>query len=83
MLMWEIMGLTMAFFVLLGAVAFRVRVGSAFHKGMKRCVYASLLLFFCSLLPGMQMGVNALAIAAVALLGVPGLALLQVIALMP
>jgi len=82
-MMWEIITLTTIFFGVLGSAAFRVRVGSAFHRGMKKCVYAVWALFLFSLLPGVQLGVNALNIALTAALGAPGIALTQIIALMP
>ena len=83
MLMWKWMGLTAVLFAALAFIALRMRVGSAFHRGLQKCVCACLALFLCSLVPGMQAGVNALAVAVVAVLGLPGLGLLQVIALMP
>ena len=74
---------TAALFLLLSLTAMRLRVGSAFHKGLTRCTCAGVVLLLGSLLPGIQVGVNALAIAAVAILHAPGLVLLQVIAMMP
>ena len=41
------------------------------------------LLAVCSLIPGFRVGINALSVACVGALGLPGLGLLQVIALMP
>ena len=83
MLIWKWIGLTAAFFTVLACIALRMREGSAFHRGLQKCVCACLALFLCSLVPGMQAGVNTLAVAVVAALGLPGLGLLQVIALMP
>ena len=74
---------TAVFFGTLGYISHRVRVGSAFFTGMKRCVCAVWMLYLLSLVPGMRMGVNALSIATVAALGAPGAGLLQIIALMP
>lgn len=81
--MWYILFVTAVFFSSLGFISFRVRVGSAFFKGMKKCVCAVWVLYLLSLVPGMRMGVNALGVATVAALGLPGAMLLQVIALMP
>lgn len=61
----------------------RVRIGSPFHKALSRGVKAVGMLAFCSLIPGFRAGVNALTVACVAALGLPGLGLLQVIAMMP
>ena len=81
--MIQIMLCTAVFFGALGCISHRVRVGSAFFTGMKRCVCAVWVLYLLSLVPGMRTGVNALSIATVAVLGAPGAVLLQVVSLMP
>ena len=68
---------------LLYAVCLRVRVGSRFHRALTRAVCAVWALMLFSLLPGARVGVNALTVACVGWLGLPGLGLMQVIALMP
>ena len=67
----------------LSAVCRRVRVGSRFHRALVRGVCALWALVAFSLVPGARVGVNALAVACVGWLGLPGLGLLQVIAIMP
>lgn len=74
---------TAGLFAVLGFVSLRVRVGSTFYKGMKKCVYAVWLLYILSFVPGLRAGVNALGVGLVAALGIPGAVLVQVIALMP
>ena len=81
--MGEIILCTAGFFAVLGYLTLRVRVGSIFYKGVKRCVYAVWGLYILSLIPGLRAGVNALDVGLVAALGVPGAVLVQVIALMP
>ena len=70
-------------FALLTAICLRVRIGSRFHHGVSRGVWAVWALILCGLIPGFRVGVNALSVACVGVLGLPGLGLLQVIALMP
>lgn len=61
----------------------RVRVGSRFHRGLGRGLEALGVLLVLSLAPGFRVGVNALTVVCVALLGLPGAGMLQVIAMMP
>lgn len=81
--MWMLIVITAAFFALLYAFCMRVRVGSGAFCAMKRSVMAVWGIVFLSLLPGIRIGLNALNVMMVALLGAPGAVLLQVIALMP
>lgn len=67
---------------LLYAVCLRVRVGSRFHRVLTRAVCAVWTLMLFSLVPGAHIGVNALTVACVGWLGLPGLGMLQVIAMM-
>ncbi|MBQ9301392.1 MAG: hypothetical protein IJ214_12875 [Clostridia bacterium] len=67
---------------LLAAVCLRVRVGSRFHRGITRGVYAVWALMLLSLIPGFRAGVNTLTVACAGALGLPGIGLMQVIALM-
>jgi len=67
---------------LLAAVCLKTRVGSRFHRGLTRGVCALWALMLCTLLPGWGVGVNALTVACVGWLGLPGLGLLQVVAMM-
>ena len=67
----------------LAAVCPRVRIGSPTHRALRRGAAALGLLAVCSLIPGFRVGINALSVACVGALGLPGLGLLQVIALMP
>ena len=76
-------GIGLLSLALLAAVCPRVRVGSPFHRALCRGTAAVAALADCSLIPGARVGVNALTTACVAALGLPGLGLLQVIALMP
>ena len=73
--------LTLLFFGALACVCLHVRVGSRFHRSLTRAVCALWMLIFCSLIPGI--GVNAVNVACVSLLGLPGLGLLAVVAGMP
>lgn len=82
-MVFAVMGLTAAFFLLLGFFSLRVRVGSGVFRALKRGVCALWALVFLSLVPGTSLGVNALNILALSALGVPGAVLLQVIAWMP
>ncbi len=68
---------------LLAVVCPRVRVGSRFHRGLTRALCALSALALFSLVPGARVGVNALTAACVSALGLPGLAVLQVISMMP
>ena len=82
--MIEMIG-TLAALTAMGAIAavcLRVRVGARFHRGLCRAVCAVWALALFSLIPGVQVGVNALTVACVSWLGLPGLGLLQVIAMM-
>ena len=73
-------GIALLSFALLAAVCLRTRVGSPFHRGVTRAVW---MLAGLSLIPGCRVGVNALTVACVSVLGLPGLGLVQVIALLP
>ncbi len=77
-----IMITTGVFFMTLNAVCSRIRIGSRFHRAMTRAVAALFVLVLFSVLPFARVGVNALTVACVSLLGLPGLGMLQVIALM-
>ena len=79
----EIALVTAAFLGMLTLLCAHVRVGSRAHRALSRAVCAVCLLMLSSLLPGMRVGVNALTVACVACLGLPGLGLLQVLTLMP
>ena len=70
------------FFTMLNAVCRRVRIGSRFHRAMTRAVAALFVLVLFSFLPFARVGVNALTVACVSMHGLPGLGMLQVIALM-
>ena len=74
---------TLIFFLLLAVICIRVRVGSPFHRGLTRVVCALWALIGCSLIPGIGIGVNAVNVACVSFLGVPGLGLLAVLARLP
>lgn len=76
-------GIALLFFALLAAVCLRTRVGSPFHRGVTRAVCSVWMLAGLSLIPGCRVGVNALTVACVSVLGLPGLGLVQVIALLP
>ena len=76
-------GIGLLSLTLLAVVCPRVRVGSPFHRAPCRGTAAVAALAACSLIPGARVGVNALSAACVAILGLPGLGLLQVIAMMP
>lgn len=60
----------------------RVRIGSPAHRALRRGVMALGALWALSLLPGFRVGVNALTVSCAALLGLPGVAVMQAIALM-
>ncbi len=75
--------LTLVFFACLALFCIHMRVGSPFHRGLTRAVCALWMLIFCSLIPGIGIGVNAVSVACVSLLGLPGLGLLAVVAGMP
>ena len=78
-----VMVLSALFFWVLGSFCMRVTVGSGTYRALSRCLCAVCVLLALSLVPGVRMGVNLLNVAAIALLGVPGGILMQVIALMP
>ena len=82
-MMWKLIFVTAAFFALLYAFCVRVRVGSGAFRALKRSVTAVWALLFLSLLPGVTMGLNALNVLTLMLLGAPGAVMLQVIARMP
>lgn len=71
------------FFSLLTCICLRVRIGSRAHRILTRTVCAVFLVLLFSLIPGVCVHINALTVACVSVLGLPGLGLLQVIALMP
>ncbi len=77
-----IMITTGIFFTLLNAMCRRVRIGSRLHRAMTRGVCALFMLALFSCLPFSNVGINALTVTCVSLLGLPGLGLLQVITLM-
>ena len=72
-----------AFFSLLTWLCLRMRIGSRVHRMLIRVVCAVYLVLLFSLIPGVRVHINALTLACVSALGLPGLGLLQVIALMP
>ena len=74
--------LALASLALLAAVCLRVRIGSRFHRGLCRVVCAVWALMVFSWLPFARVGVNALTVACVSWLGLPGLGLLQVVGMM-
>ena len=74
---------TLLFFAALAFFCLRVRVHSPFHRALTRGVCALWALIFCSLIPGIGIGVNALNTVIVGALGLPGLGLLAVLAGMP
>ena len=74
---------TLVFFLLLAVICIRVRVGSRFHRGLTRSLRALWTLIACALIPGLGIGVNAVNVACVSLLGLPGLGLLAVLARLP
>ena len=71
-----------AVFSLLALVCMRVRVGSRFHRGLTRGVCAVWALMLLSLIPGFRVGVNALTVLCAGALGLPGVGLLQAVAMM-
>lgn len=75
--------LTLFFFGFLAVVCIHTRVGSRFHRGLARAVCALWALIGCSLIPGAGIGVNAVNVACVSILGAPGLGLLAVLAHLP
>lgn len=79
---YQIMGITAAFFALLTAGCMRIRVGGKVYRALKKGTGALWALILLSALPGVTIGVNFLNTLALAALGIPGAALLQVIALM-
>ena len=74
--------LALAALALLAALCLNTRVGSPFHRAVTRGVCAVWALALFSLLPGARVGVNALTVACVGTLGLPGLGLLQVVGMM-
>lgn len=82
-MVWAIIGLTAVYFILIGLLCMRVRVGSGTFRALSRGVKALFLLIFFSVLPGVSVGINFLNVAIVSWLGLPGAVLLQVIAKMP
>ena len=82
MVIWILL-LTAALFALLYAFCMRVRVGSYVFRALSRAVGAVWALALLSLVPGVTIGLNALNILTVSLLGAPGAMLMQVIAWMP
>lgn len=75
--------LILFFFAVLAFICVRVRIGSRFHRGLTRAVCAIWALAAFSLIPGTGVGLNALNVACVSALGLPGLGLLAVLARMP
>lgn len=73
---------TALFFALLTFCALRVRINAPPHRAISRCAFAVCALWLCRLTLGAGVGVNALTILTAGALGVPGVALLQVIARM-
>lgn len=69
-------------FSLLALACPRVRVGSLFHRGLTRGVCAVWALMLLSLVPGFRVGLNALTVTCAGALGLPGIGLMQVVALM-
>lgn len=80
---YQVMGVTAAFFALLTAGCLRIRVGGKVYRALQKGTGALWMLIALTLVPGVTIGVNLLSIAVLAMLGIPGAALLQVIALMP
>lgn len=72
---------TALFFAALTLCTLRVRIGSRAYRGMQRCLYAAGMLFVSGLVS--SIGVNALNLLCVSLLGAPGLGLLHVLARLP
>ncbi|MBR6786764.1 MAG: hypothetical protein IKM26_02415 [Clostridia bacterium] len=82
-MVWAIIGLTAAYFAVMGLLCMRVRVGGKAFNALRRSVKALGMLLCFSCLPGVSVGINLLNVATVACLGLPGAVLLQVIAWMP
>lgn len=76
-------GMGLSALAALAVICPRVRVGSPFHRALRRGVLALGLLTVFSLIPGIRVGVNGLTLLCVGTLGLPGLGLAQVIAAMP
>lgn len=71
------------FFALLYTICMRVRADSLLYRLIARAAPAACMLLCYSLLPFAGVGVNAVTLYCVSALGLPGLALMQVIALIP
>ncbi|MBQ9198440.1 MAG: pro-sigmaK processing inhibitor BofA family protein [Clostridia bacterium] len=74
---------TAAALVPLALICMKTRVGSRFHRAVARSVSAIWVLMALSALPGFRVGVNALSVACAGVLGLPGIGLMQVVAMMP
>lgn len=72
---------TALFFAALTFLTLRVRIGSRAYRGMQRCLCAAGMLFISGLVS--PVGLNALNLLCVSLLGASGLGLLHVIACLP
>lgn len=82
-MVFALIALTAAFFLGMYVFCMRVRVDSGVFRALSRGVQAVWALAILSLIPGVTLGINALNILTLSLLGAPGAMLLQVIAWMP
>ena len=78
-----LLAFTLIFFGCLAFFCMRMRVGGLAHRGLTRGVCALWTLILCTLVPGLNVGINAVNVACIGTLGLPGLGLLAVLAQMP